>query len=224
MDEKISYLAQFATPERYALFQKVLAQRTRYFTAVLEDIYQGHNASAVLRSADCVGIQDVYVVENQNEYKVNPEIALGASKWLNLHKYAQADGGVDQTIADLRAKGYRIVATTPHTNDVLLDDFDVTRGKAAFFFGTEHKGLSETVMKQADEFVRIPMYGFTESFNVSVSAALVMRHITSQMRRKNITWQLTHNEQQHLLFDWLKRSIRQSDLILETFSSGKQRS
>jgi tRNA (guanosine-2'-O-)-methyltransferase len=223
MDEKISYLAQFATPERYALFQKVLAQRTRYFTAVLEDIYQGHNASAVLRSADCFGIQDVYVVENQNEYKVNPEIALGASKWLDIHKYSQAEGGVTQTIADLRSKGYRIVATTPHTDDILLDDFDVTRGRAAFFFGTEQNGLSEAVMKQADEFVRIPMYGFTESFNVSVSAALVMRHITSQMRREKVAWQLTADEQHNLIFDWLRRSIRQSDLILEKYSSNKQR-
>ena len=217
----INHLAQFATPERFALFQRVVAERTRYFTAVLEDVYQGHNASAVLRSADCFGIQDVYAVEDQNEYKVNQEIALGASKWLTLHTYDQAGGGVDQAIVDLRKQGYRIVATSPHANDVLLDNFDVTQGKAAMFFGTEKKGLSPAVMKQADEFVRIPMYGFTESFNVSVSAALVMQHITSQMRALKVPWQLPEDQQDQLLLTWLRASVRQSDRILEKFLSTK---
>jgi tRNA (guanosine-2'-O-)-methyltransferase len=221
MNQMINYLAQFATAERFASFQRVVAQRTRYFTAVLEDIYQGHNASAVLRSADCFGIQDVYVVEDQHEYKVNQEIALGASKWLTLHKYDPASGGVEQVMADLRKQGYRIVATSPHANDVLLDEFDVTRGKAALFFGTEQNGLSPTVMKHADEFVRIPMYGFTESFNISVSAALVMRHITSEMRRKNLPWQLPEEQQNQLLLAWLKDSVKHADLILERFLSNK---
>jgi len=221
MKELIKHLAGFATEERVALFKKIVAQRTRYFTVALENIYQGHNASAVLRSADCFGIQDVHIAEDQYEYNVNDDIALGASKWLSLYKYDQQKKGIHGVIAHLRQQGYRIVATTPHTSDVLLDDFDVTKGKAAFFFGTELHGLSEVVMEQADEFVRIPMYGFTESYNISVSAALVMRHLALELRRSTIDWSLTQNQQDELLLDWLMRSIRQSDLIVERFLSKK---
>jgi len=201
----IKYLEQFITTERLELFHKLLNQRTRYITVVLEDIYQSQNASAVLRTADCFGIQDVHIIENKNKYQINPDVALGASKWLNLVKYNQQKNNTLEAISHLRQKGYRIVATTPHTQDVSLEDFDLTQGKTALFFGTELKGLSNEMIDHADEFLKIPMFGFTESFNISVSAAIILHHLTTSLRKSEINWQLSDHEKEEILLTWLKK-------------------
>ena len=170
MKDIIVFLQEFITENRLATFEKVLDNRTRYITVSLEDIYQSQNASAVLRTSDCFGIQDIHVIENKNKYNINPDVALGSSQWLNITKYNQEENNTLQAIQKLKEKGYRIVATTPHTDDVDLDSFDLTKGKIALFFGTELKGLSDLMIENADEYLKIPMYGFTESYNISVSA------------------------------------------------------
>src|SRR6056297_1079 len=220
-DSLIEYLSQFITQKRLALFDEILARRTRYVRVVLEDIYQPHNASAVMRTMDCFGIQDAYIVENRNEYIVNPDVALGASKWLSLKKYNKSEENTINVINDLRNEKYRIVATTPHTHDTELDDFDMTKGKVALFFGTEMHGLSDKVLENSDEFIRIPMYGFTESFNISVSAAIILHHLTAKLRNLPIDWKLSDNEIKELKLDWLKKSIKRSDLLINKFLSHK---
>ncbi|MEE4198126.1 MAG: RNA methyltransferase [Bacteroidales bacterium] len=218
----IKHLEQFITQDRIALFRQVLTQRTRYITVVLEDIYQSQNASAVLRTADCFGIQDVHVIENKNKYQINPDVALGASKWLNLHKYNQQANNTLDAIHHLKSQGYRIVATTPHKHDVELEAFDLSRGKTALFFGTELKGLSQEMIDHADEYLKIPMMGFTESFNISVSAAIILYHLTSSLRKSTINWQLSDNEKQAVLLEWLKQSIKKSSLLIDDFLSKKK--
>ncbi len=191
----LEYLSTFVTPERLALFNKVLNERTKYITVVLEDIFQSQNASAVLRTCDCFGIQNVHVIENRNTFDVNKEVALGSSKWLTIQKYNQAENNSLQAIQTLRKNGYRIVATTPHRNDQSLNDFDLLKGKTAVIFGSELPGISEIIMNEADEFLKIPMYGFTESFNISVSAALVLHHLSGKLRDlKGLNWRLTEAE------------------------------
>jgi len=217
----IKYLEQFITTERLELFHKLLNQRTRYITVVLEDIYQSQNASAVLRTADCFGIQDVHIIENKNKYQINPDVALGASKWLNLVKYNQQKNNTLEAISHLRQKGYRSVATTPHTQDVSLEDFDLTQGKTALFFGTELKGLSNEMIDHADEFLKIPMFGFTESFNISVSAAIILHHLTTSLRKSEINWQLSDHEKEEILLTWLKKTIKKSSLLIDDFLSKK---
>ncbi|PLX00824.1 MAG: TrmH family RNA methyltransferase [Marinilabiliales bacterium] len=217
LKNKIEYLKEFALEDRVGLFRKVLSLRTRYITIVLEDIYQSQNASAVLRSSDCFGIQDIHVIENSNEYKVNPDVALGSSKWLSLNKYNSQENNTVSTIQKLKNDGYRIVATTPHTNDVTLDDFDISKGKVALLFGTELRGLSDLAIENADEYLKIPMYGFTESFNISVSAALIMRELTNKLRKSSLSWELTEQEKDELLFEWLLKSIKSSGKIMEKF-------
>jgi tRNA (guanosine-2'-O-)-methyltransferase len=216
-NQLISYLSGFATRDRLDTFERVLANRTRYLTAALENIFQGHNASAVLRSMDCFGIQDAHIIENEYEYRVNPDVALGASKWLTLIRHNAEAQNTRSAIERLRARGYRIVATTPHTRDVSLPDFDLDRGKAAFFFGTELEGLSDTLMQQADEFLRIPMCGFTESFNISVSAALVFYELAGRLRRSGLDWRLSEEEKQDLRLEWLKQSVKHSGLLIKRF-------
>lgn len=214
----INYLKDFVTPKRYQLICDVSEYRTNYITIALEDIYQSQNASAVLRTCDCFGISNVHIIENRNEYTINPEVALGSSQWLNLTKYNKNKQNTADAINSLKSAGYRIVATTPHTNDVALDDFDIYKGKTAFFFGTEMHGLSNLAIESADEFLRIPMYGFTESFNISVSAAIVLHHITTKIRNSDIDWQLKEEERNKLIVEWLKASIKRSDLIIERFN------
>ncbi len=214
----LKYLSGFITPARLSLFEKILNERTRYITVVLEDIFQSQNASAVLRSCDCFGIQDVHVIENRNEFTINREVALGASKWLNIYKYNQKQNNSLSTIRNLKKKGYRIIATTPHTNEQLLQNFDLSKGKAALVFGSELPGISETIMNEADEFLKIPMYGFTESLNISVSAALVLYEISNCLRKlENIDWKLSDFEKEEIKLGWIRNTVKQSQLIEERF-------
>ncbi|MFP4572779.1 MAG: TrmH family RNA methyltransferase [Desulfobacterales bacterium] len=213
----IKYLSGFVTQNRFDTFDRVLEHRTRYITVALENIFQPHNASAVLRSMDCFGIQDAHIIENGYEYRINPDVALGASNWLTLMKYNSGPHNTEAAISSLRGRGYRIVAATPHFRDVSLPDFDLYRGRAAIFFGTELEGLSDVLLDNADEFLSIPMYGFTESFNISVSAALVFYELVQRLKGSNLDWQLSEEEKQELRLQWLKQSVKRSDLLVKRF-------
>jgi len=215
----ISFLEQFTTEERKELMRHVLAERTRYITVVLENIYQTQNASAVLRSCDCFGIQDIHVIENDNTFDINPQVVIGATKWLNLYKYNQDTNNTRSTLRQLKAQGYRIVATTPHRDDVNLNDFDITKGKAAFVFGNEREGISDIVKEEADEFMKIPMYGFSESLNISVCTAITIQHLSNQLRSNGTAWTLPEQEAETLHLEWLKKTIKKSELLLEKFNA-----
>ena len=214
----IEYLKDFATPKRVETLIKVLESRTTYLTVVLEDIYQPQNASAVLRSADGFGIQDVHIIENNHEYIVNPMVEKGASAWLKLHSYQEKKNNTRDALRKLKSEGYRIVATTPHADDVDLDSFDINKGKVAVIFGTEVTGISDIVREEADEFLKIPMYGFTESFNISVSAAIVMHHLRLKLDQSNVDWKLSKKEFNETLLTWLKKSIGSSEKIIRRFN------
>lgn len=217
----LTYLSGYLTPQRQDLFNKVLEMRTRYLTVVLEDIYQPQNASAVLRTCDCFGLQDVHIIENRNTFEVNREVSLGSSKWLSLKKYNEKEQNSLQAIKHLKAQGYRIVATTPHTNDQQLHDFDVSKGKTALVFGSELPGITNRIMNEADEFLKIPMYGFTESFNISVSAAIILHHLTLKMRQdERINWQLSDTEKDEIKLEWIRKTIKRSELIEQRFLKG----
>lgn len=216
--ELINYLSSFVTENRKNLFENVIKWRTNYLTVALEDIYQPQNASAVLRTVDCFGLQSVSVIENRNEFRVNKEVDMGSSKWLNIESYNRDENNTLEAIKSLRNKGYRIVATTPHEGAVNLEDFDLEKGKAALFFGTELTGISDIVKDEADEFLKIPMYGFTESFNISVSAAIILHYLTYKLRKNpKINWQLNTKEKNKILLNWLKATINNSDAIEKQF-------
>jgi tRNA (guanosine-2'-O-)-methyltransferase len=215
----IKYLSEFVTSNRWETFLKVLSARTRYITVVLEDIFQSHNASAVLRTCDCFGIQDVHLVENRNKFSVNEDIALGSEKWLTLHPYSSYSNNTLAAIESLREKGYRIIATTPHQNDTNLNDFNLMEGKTALLFGTELKGLTTDALNNSDGFLKIPMFGFTESFNISVTAAITLHTLTEKLRNSEISWKLSKDEADEVLLNWLRRSVKNSELIEKEFYS-----
>ena len=171
-----------------------------------------------MRSADCYGIQNVHLIENRNHYDSTSTVSQGAREWLTLHRHRKLENNTQETIDHLRAAGYRIIATTPHTDDVLIEDLDLERGPMAFFFGTELTGLSDLVISQADGFVKVPMYGFTESLNISVCAALVMYSVTRRLRASDIDWHLSELRRDEVLFQWYCNAIKASDEILERFN------
>lgn len=213
MDKQLyQYLQGFLTPRRIELFDQVVSQRTRHFTVVAEDIFQLHNASAVMRSCEVFGIQDMHVIEKRNETAVDAEIAMGAQKWVNLSRHNNTLDCIDK----LRADGYQIVATTPHENSTFLHEFDVTK-KSALFFGQEKTGLSEEVLSQADSYLKIPMRGFTESLNISVSAAIILQSLVTKMREESIDWELTQEDKMEIKMQWTKNTIKSVEQIIERY-------
>jgi len=219
----VEHLSEFVLEERKNLFLKIINNRTRYLTVVLEDLFQEHNASAVLRTCDILGIQDIHIIENAYKYHINKDIALGSSKWLSFYDHRELENNTLATIKHLHEKGYRIVATTPHKKDVELEDFDVEKGKFAVFFGSEVPGLTQLVLDNADEFIKIPMYGFTESFNISVSAGIILNQLSDKVRKSEINWQLSENEKNEILIDWFTKTIKSSKLIISEFNKKYQK-
>ncbi|MCX7550236.1 TrmH family RNA methyltransferase [Xanthomarina sp. F2636L] len=208
----LAYLETYLTENRRQRFDTVLKQRTKHFTVATEDVYQLHNTSAVIRTCDVFGVQEVNIVEEVNSKQIDSEIAMGAQKWVDLNRFHS----VKDCIQDLKQQGYQIVATTPHTKDCLLHEFDVTK-KSCFFFGRETEGLSQEVIDQADCYLKISMSGFTESLNISVSAAIILQHVTTKLKQTDIEWELTEEEQQEKRLDWIKKTIKSYDEIVARF-------
>ena len=213
----LEYLSGLLSDERSELFIKILNQRTKYITVVLEDIYQSRNASAVLRTCDCFGIQDVHLIENRNEYEENPNVSMGSTKWLSIYRHNQTENNTQSTIKSLRKDGYRIVGCTPHSNDNTLDSYDLSNGKVALFFGNEKEGLSDELLNSVDEYLKVPMFGFTESFNISVSASIILYHLTLKLQQSNMDWHLTEDEKIMLALEWTRKSIKKVDLVEKNF-------
>jgi len=204
----IEQLVSYVTDNKREKMHAVLENRTRYITIVLEDLFQPHNASAALRTCDIFGIQNVHVVEALHAFKAVPTIAMGATKWLDVHSYAS----ITESIAVLKKEGYRIVATTPHTNSYTLPDLPLDQ-KTAFLFGSEQTGLSEAALASADMFVKIPMYGFVESFNVSVSVALCLYDVITRLHQSSYAWQLSEEEKQNIMLEWIRRVSKTAVLV-----------
>lgn len=206
-DDLLRYLEGYLTERRKELFNAVLENRTRHFTAVLEDIYQEHNSSAVMRSCDVFGIQDVHIIENKYRSKVSRHVAKGAQKWLTFHKYNRDTNNTLSCLENLKNDGYQIIATTPHNDSCFLDDFDINR-KSAFVFGLEKNGVSEDVINNADGFLKIPMKGFTESLNISVAAAIILQNLTERLRNSAVDWKLSNAEKKDIYTNWVEKSIK----------------
>ena len=219
MDEKagidlalLHYLEGYLTESRKMRFEDVLSRRTRYLTVALEDVYQLHNASAVIRSCDVFGIQDVHLIEGRFGQRVDKNIAMGAQQWVDIHRHASTS----DCIRALRTRGYRIVATVPRPEATPLHAFSL-KGPTALLFGTEKEGLSPGALQEADETVYIPMAGFTESLNISVAAAIILQHLSTRLRESDLPWGLTEGEILEKRFDWACKTIHSVDEIIARY-------
>ena len=218
MEEKILVaLYEMITPAKIEKFERIAAERTDYITMVVENLYQEHNASAVMRSCDCFGIQDLHIIEQDNKFSVNRDIALGAGQWVSHHHYTDKLNPTTTCIQTLKYRGYKIAATTPHTNAYTINDVPIDQ-PVAFLFGTEQTGLSEKALDLADYYVKIPMVGFTESFNISVSAALTINTVRTRLESQEyLNWKLSKDEQTRLKIEWCKRIIKNPDDVVKDF-------
>lgn len=212
----LEYLESFLTENRVERFKEVLQNRTKHITVVAEDVYQLHNTSAVMRSCEVFGVQDLCVIEQKFGKRIDKEIALGAEKWVDIHRYNSIQGSID----DIRSRGYQIVATTPHVEANHLEVFDISK-PSAIFFGTEKSGLSPEIIEQADAYIKIPMVGFTESLNISVSAAIIIQNLTTRLRNSAIDWKLTEAQLIEKRIDWARKSIKDIDFVTERYIESK---
>ncbi len=210
----IEYLNTLATPERQDRIDQVLQERTRHITVVLEDLYQPHNISAVMRSCEGLGIQDIHTIENKNNFTRTRKIDMGSQKWLTLHRHKASDQNTVAALQSLKDQGYQLIATTPPSErSVEVNDFIPTQ-KCAILFGTELTGLSDEAFAMADVHMTIPMYGFVESFNISVSCAVILQQLTSKLRNSSLDWRLSHDELESLRFRWLLQSVAHGDKMV----------
>lgn len=219
--ELLEYLLDLITDNRKRKFADVLSLRTRHITILLEDIYQSQNASAVLRSCDLTGVQDVHIIENKNPYDINPDVVVGSTKWLNLTKYNEKPFNTLDAYACLRSKGYRIIATSPHEDGFTPENLPLDK-PVALVFGTEKTGLTSEAISHADGYIRIPMVGFTESYNISVSAAILLYTLTDRLRKSDINWQLTDAEKDELMLQWCRNTIQRVEVIERDFAERKK--
>lgn len=215
-EDLLRYLSEYVTENKKKRFDQILSQRTRYLTIVLEDLFKSHNASAVMRTAECMGIQDIHVVEQRNTYDYNPYVLRGSGKWLTLKKYNDTDQNMKTCFDHLRKEGYQILATSPHEYAVDYHDVQIDQ-KTAVVFGAEETGISDFVKAHADGFVKIPMQGFTESFNISVSAGIILENFNHQIRKKQYDYHLTADEIFALKLDWYQKMVPHVELHLCEF-------
>ena len=215
--ELISYLSSFVTEERVELFQTKIKERSRHLTIVLEDVFQSRNISAAMRSADCFGLQDVHIIENKNKFISDKTVSLGAGEWLNIIQHNKTKQNTQLCIENLKKQGYQIIATTPHNSDITLNEVDIENNKIAILLGTELTGLSKEALSLADKKMKIEMHGFTESLNISVSAAICCQNLSNKMRKSDINWKMKENEADEIMLNWLRNTIKSSEEIEQRF-------
>lgn len=213
------HLQEFLTQARKEKFAEILSNRTRKITVVLVDLFQEHNASAVLRSCEAFGIQDVHVVETIYKFTTKADIAMGTDRWLTIHRH-RGENGLDECFEYLKENGYQTAATVLTDQSVPIQEVQPdSHLPIALFFGTEKAGLPDEVIKRTDLKIHIPMYGFVESYNVSVAAALSLQTLTSTMRHNCEDWNLSSLEQEELWLNWTRKTIQSCEALEKRFES-----
>lgn len=214
----VEHLAQFITDHKKEGVERVLANRTRFISVVLEDIFQSQNASAVIRTCECMGVQEVHIVENITKYSINPRVLKGANKWMNISRHAsRKENNTIACITELKASGYTVLALDPDADGQSIFDVDISNSKVALVFGNELRGLSPTAIAHCHSKVKIPMYGFTESLNISVSVAICLSSLISRIRESGVDVGLTNEEKDTIRLAWYRKIVRNSSLIEREF-------
>ena len=215
MDPRYKALLPFLSDERAARFDHVLESRTRRVCLVLENVYQSRNASAVMRTCDGVGIQDVHLIEDVNPWVFNRHVSKGTPSWLTLHRYHQSLNPTEACILQLRQSGYEIAVTSPHVTGKEAHELPIDK-PIALVIGTEFEGVSDAFLAAANHHVFIPMTGFAESLNISVAAGIIMHDLARRTRTlPDESWMLGEEEKATLRAEWAMKTVRKSEVILK---------
>lgn len=233
LDDQIEVLMGKITPERGAKMRRVVENRTRKIAIVLEDIFQPHNAAAVLRSCDAFGLQQVFTIENRHKLKISHNVDMGSSKWLDIERFVSprarkfrvneprehamsqaSQENIHRALGEVKSRGYKLVAATLREGAGRMDDVPLS-SPIALMIGTELSGLSDICHEAADYTFSLPMMGFCQSLNLSVFSAICLNALTSRLRAQGDTWKLSQLERKELLLNWLKKSIPFPEQYLE---------
>ncbi|WKV11540.1 RNA methyltransferase [Marivirga harenae] len=201
---------EFLSEERKGFIESVLENRTEFMRVVLEDIRDPHNANAIIRSGECLGIQHYHIIENENAFKLGRGVSRGAIKWVDVHQYPESKTPTKDVLSDLKSKGYKIVVTSPNGNACSPEDLHLTQ-PFAVVMGNERDGVSEESKAMADDFVRLPMHGFTESYNVSVASGIIFYSLISKIRSLVENWQFDDQTKADYRLQWYKKCMARPD-------------
>lgn len=166
-------LEVFVTDERRTRLRSVIDARLDCITVLMDAPHDPHNGAAVLRSCDAFGLQRLHVVERAEHFLAAKTVARGSERWVEARTYASSEAAVET----LRASGHELVAT--HPSGELTPDRLAEIPKLALVLGNERDGIHESLVRACRQSVRIPMRGFVESLNVSVTAAILLQHATA---------------------------------------------
>ncbi|MEM1349069.1 MAG: RNA methyltransferase [Myxococcota bacterium] len=178
-DEVLEALGETLSSERRQAIDQVVEGRTFEVTVVCEDLYDLGNVAAVMRSAEALGFASMHVIKRQERFKTSARITTGVDKWLDLRTWDDTA----RCVEELKARGYRVVATHLGERARPLDEFDFTQ-PTAVVFGNEHAGVTDELIELADATCVIPMAGFAQSLNISVAAALLCYHVVKDRERR----------------------------------------
>jgi tRNA (guanosine-2'-O-)-methyltransferase len=217
---RIAFLEQHISAHRLAKVRQVLAQRTRHLTVVLENLYHPENGNAVMRSVECFGLQEMQVIQEKYDWKYSLKIARGAAKWAELNAYDAQNGGAAACYAHLRSRGYQLVATDPQPGSCTAQNLDLSK-PVALIFGTESTGVDPQTLAMADARIHIPMVGFTESFNISVSAGILLAQLRQRLEQEVVGWALEQEDAEAVYEDWLMKSVRHAEAMVRSLANAR---
>ncbi|GAB3337408.1 RNA methyltransferase [Marivirga atlantica] len=213
----IKKYAEFISDRRKEFIDEVLQNRTEHLTIVVEDLIDPHNINAIFRTGECFGVQHFHIIDNIQKFHIGRGVSKGATKWIDIHRYDQADiNNSKEAIEKLKLKGYQILATSPDENAVSFKSVDISQ-PTALIFGNERDGISQTVKDEADQLIKIPMFGFTESFNVSVAAGILIQEFTTKIRKEVSDWGLSESQINDYKLQWYKKSMARPDYYHDYF-------
>ena len=213
-------LQELISTRRKARIEQILDRRTRFITVVLDNLYHPHNMSAVVRSCEAFGIQDIHAIEKENRFDPSHGIAMGAQRWITLRRHASSE----ECVRWLRSRGYMLLAADPPDKtgkakgkrSFMLEDLPLDQGPVALVFGKELDGLDPCLRNLCDGTVSIPMKGFIESLNVSVTAAICLYELRKRLdAMERSIWELSPEEKSRLRDEWYVRSVRHGPRVLE---------
>lgn len=212
LEQTFHYLSRFLTPERLAKIEYYAAESSDFVLPVMEDVYQFRNAAAIIRSVEACGFHKVVAMETRNVFDPNLTVTKGAENWVEVEKMPHTM----DSLQEIKNRGYRMVAVSPEKNAGMLPDLVIAE-PVALIFGTEWQGVSDDFLDFCDETLAIPMYGFTQSYNVSVAAAICCYDLKQKLLRSGIGYKLNEEKRMELMIRWAVRSIPSGEQILHNF-------
>ncbi len=212
VDLSTSIMAPFLTHERKQKIETVIKERTLNYQVAIEGLYDQGNVNAVMRTAESLGYLNFHIIETKDEYKKANRVAQGSDRWLELTKWHSTQ----KFFQNLKKQGFQIAVSS--LNQAISLPLLNLNSPTIFVFGNEKDGVSKDAQKLADVCFKIPMVGMSQSFNISVAAAITLSWARSQVIGQNPKqWPLTPTQKQRVRMAYYQRSLPYSGRLLKGF-------